>query len=120
MHDMNGLLALRDLNPWCVLVVVNNDGGGIFHTLPVREREPAFTRYFATPHGLDFKKAADLYGLPFHSAGSLQELQRSLEKALEGGAPAIVEVRTRRGPTHDQREAVVRSVVAAVEGLGAP
>ena len=42
---------------------MNNDGGGIFQTLPVREHEPAFSEFFSTPHGLDFGKAAELYGI---------------------------------------------------------
>jgi 2-succinyl-5-enolpyruvyl-6-hydroxy-3-cyclohexene-1-carboxylate synthase len=63
IHDMNGLLSARDHTD-IVFVLVNNDGGGIFHFLPIREFEPAFTRHFATPHGLDFAHAAALYGLP--------------------------------------------------------
>ncbi len=64
LHDMNGLLALRSAKPWVIFVVVNNDGGGIFHTLPVREHEPAFTRFFATPHGLDFGRRRSSMGSP--------------------------------------------------------
>ena len=69
-HDMNGLLATRDRELQVVFVVVDNDGGGIFHMLPIRDFEPAFTPYFATPHGLDFEHAARLYGLPFTDAAN--------------------------------------------------
>jgi 2-succinyl-5-enolpyruvyl-6-hydroxy-3-cyclohexene-1-carboxylate synthase len=118
IHDTNGLLALKDLGPWAVFVVVNNDGGGIFHTLPVREHEPAFSRFFTTPHGLDFAKAAELYGLPFSSADSLESFRTSFGQALGTGRPAIVEVRTHRVGTHAQRRALVEAVVEAVELLG--
>jgi 2-succinyl-5-enolpyruvyl-6-hydroxy-3-cyclohexene-1-carboxylate synthase len=117
-HDMNGLLALRDLRPWVVLVVVNNDGGGIFHTLPVREHEPAFTRLFATPHGLDFRRAADLYDLPHAGTDSLVGFRRVFAEALGTPGPSIVEVRTRREDTHAGRREVVAAVVRAMDRLG--
>jgi len=117
-HDMNGLLALRSLGLPVILVVVNNDGGGIFHTLPIRHHEPAFTRFFATPHGLDFGVAAELYGIPYALAGSLEDFRNAFEGALASGGPGIVEVRTRREATHARRRRLVQEVVDAVEGLG--
>jgi len=117
-HDMNGLLALRDLRPRVVLVVVNNDGGGIFHTLPVREHEPAFTRFFATPHGLDFRRVADLYDLHHAGADSLEGFRRVFAESLGVPGPSIVEVRTRREDTHAVRRDVVAAVVGAMEKLG--
>jgi 2-succinyl-5-enolpyruvyl-6-hydroxy-3-cyclohexene-1-carboxylate synthase len=117
-HDMNGLLALKSLKLPVTLVVVNNDGGGIFHTLPVRHHEPAFTRFFATPHGLDFGKAAELYGIPYSLAGTLKDFETVFAGALVSGAPRVVEVRTRREATHARRRRLVEEVVEAMEGLG--
>jgi 2-succinyl-5-enolpyruvyl-6-hydroxy-3-cyclohexene-1-carboxylate synthase len=117
-HDMNGLLALRSLGLPVTLVVVNNDGGGIFHTLPVREHEPAFTRFFATPHGLDFGKAAELYGIPYSLVGTLEDFQAAFARALASGAPGMVEVRTRREETHARRRRLVEEVVEVMETLG--
>jgi 2-succinyl-5-enolpyruvyl-6-hydroxy-3-cyclohexene-1-carboxylate synthase len=117
-HDMNGLLALKSLGLPVTLVVVNNDGGGIFHTLPIRHHEPAFTRFFATPHGLDFRKAAELHGIPYSLVGTLEDFETVFAGALASGAPALVEVRTRREETHARRRRLIREVVDAVEDLG--
>ncbi len=117
-HDMNGLLALRTLGLRAVFVVINNDGGGIFHTLPVRQHEPAFTRFFATPHGLEFARAAELYGIPHALASDLGQFERALARALEAGGAAIVEVRSDREATHLRRREVVAAVVEAMRGLG--
>ena len=117
---MNGLLALKDLDAWVVLVVVNNDGGGIFHTLPVREHEPAFTRFFVTPHGLNFGKAAELYGIRYRKAATLEDFREEFSEALDYGRPAIVEVRTDREKTHQRRAQIVEDVVKALEGFGSP
>jgi 2-succinyl-5-enolpyruvyl-6-hydroxy-3-cyclohexene-1-carboxylate synthase len=118
LHDMNGLQLLRSLQPGVVLVVVNNDGGGIFHTLPVREFEPAFTRFFVTPHGLDFEKAAGMYGIPYARADSLEDFKEGVSAALESGFPAVVEVRTDRRRTHEARRKLVHAVSGAMAGLG--
>ncbi len=131
-HDMNGLLGVREEGAQVLFVVIHNDGGGIFHMLPIRNHEPQFTPYFATPHGLDFRHAAALYGLPFRrvetrerelesSSGasvSGSTLQRSLTDALdwaEGlGGSALVEVRTDREENRVRREAAVQRIVEAV------
>ena len=81
-HDMNGLLAARDRDLNVVFVLVDNDGGGIFHMLPIRDFEPVFTPYFATPHGLDFRHAARMYGLPFSDAASPPELEEAVAAAV--------------------------------------
>jgi 2-succinyl-5-enolpyruvyl-6-hydroxy-3-cyclohexene-1-carboxylate synthase len=116
-HDMNGLLALKSLNSRVLFVVVNNDGGGIFHTLPIRGHEPAFTQFFATPHGLDFGKVAELYGIPYSRAGSLAEFEEHFSEVLMTDGPSILEVRTRREETHQRRRMVVAAVVEAMDGF---
>jgi 2-succinyl-5-enolpyruvyl-6-hydroxy-3-cyclohexene-1-carboxylate synthase len=119
LHDQNGLLALGGMEPkpWVVFVVVNNDGGGIFHTLPVREYEPAFTRYFATPHGLGFQAVAELHGLEYFLASSEGGVRDAFSQALARGAPAILEIRTDREKTHARRRALVAAVVESVSDL---
>ena len=62
-HDIGGLLAARRLGLPLVIVLLNNDGGGIFHFLPVEREGADFEEHVATPHGLDFAHAAALYGL---------------------------------------------------------
>ena len=63
-HDLNSLALLTDLP--VVVVVVNNDGGGIFHKLPIRDYDDVFDPYFTTPHGRNFEDAAATFDLPYH------------------------------------------------------
>ena len=97
-HDMNGLLASRDRELNVVFVLVDNDGGGIFHMLPIREFEPVFTPYFATPHGLDFRHAARLYGLPFADVATPAELEEAVAAAVGRAGTEVIRVRTDREP----------------------
>ncbi len=95
-HDMNGLLAARDPDLNVVFVVVDNDGGGIFHMLPIRDFEPVFTPYFATPHGLDFQHAARMYGLSFTDVTTPEELEAAVAAAVARPGTEVIRVRTDR------------------------
>jgi 2-succinyl-5-enolpyruvyl-6-hydroxy-3-cyclohexene-1-carboxylate synthase len=95
-HDIGGLLAASRLQLPLTIVLLNNDGGGIFHFLPVAAETDAFEEHVATPHGLDFARAAALYGCAFERPGSLAELRRAVEAAVAGVGTTIIEVRTDR------------------------
>ncbi|MBV9311379.1 MAG: 2-succinyl-5-enolpyruvyl-6-hydroxy-3-cyclohexene-1-carboxylic-acid synthase, partial [Solirubrobacterales bacterium] len=62
LHDIGGLMASSRLGIALTIVVLNNDGGGIFHFLPIAGQEDAFEEHVATPHGLDLGQAAALFG----------------------------------------------------------
>ncbi|HWS44459.1 MAG TPA: 2-succinyl-5-enolpyruvyl-6-hydroxy-3-cyclohexene-1-carboxylic-acid synthase, partial [Acidimicrobiia bacterium] len=62
-HDMNGLLAAKRHAIDATIVLVNNDGGGIFSFLPQAQHPERFEELFGTPHGLNFAAAAAVYGL---------------------------------------------------------
>jgi 2-succinyl-5-enolpyruvyl-6-hydroxy-3-cyclohexene-1-carboxylate synthase len=109
-HDIGGLLAARRLGLALVIVLLNNDGGGIFHFLPVAGETDAFEEHIATPHGLDFADAARLYGTRYVPAASVAELQRAVAGAVEGDQTTIIEVRTDR----EQNVELHRRVAAAV------
>lgn len=115
-HDMNGLLAARDRSLHVVFVVVDNDGGGIFHMLPIRDFEPAFTPYFATPHGLDFRYAARMYGLPFTDVATPGELEEVVEAATARQGTEIVRIRTDREANRRRHETIRERVARRVQG----
>ncbi|MEP9851569.1 2-succinyl-5-enolpyruvyl-6-hydroxy-3-cyclohexene-1-carboxylic-acid synthase [Staphylococcus aureus] len=75
-HDMNGLLMskLNDIN--LNIVLLNNDGGGIFSYLPQKEAaEVYFERLFGTPTGLDFEHTALLYDFTFKRFESIESFK---------------------------------------------
>lgn len=93
-HDMNGLLAVQRCGVPVTIVLLNNDGGGIFQRLPVNQFEPEFTDYFVTAHGLDFSHAAALYGLRYVRADDRDTLQNALHDAVGSASSTLIEVRT--------------------------
>ena len=95
-HDIGGLLSACRLQVPLTIVVLNNDGGGIFHFLAVAGEADAFEEHVATPHGLDFAHAAALYGCRFERPGTVGELKTAVEQSIAGGGTTIIEVRTDR------------------------
>ena len=114
IHDMNGLLSARD-HAQVIFVLINNDGGGIFHFLPIRDFEPAFTRHFAAPHGLDFAHAATLYGVPHERVRTRAQLVASLERGIARGGSGVIEVRTDRERNRRRRRAVCDAVCSLLD-----
>ncbi|GAB2863634.1 2-succinyl-5-enolpyruvyl-6-hydroxy-3-cyclohexene-1-carboxylic-acid synthase [Actinocorallia aurea] len=93
LHDQNGLLiGPREARPDLALVVVNNDGGGIFSLLPQAALRDPFERVFGTPHGTDLERIAAAHGIPH----TLLESAGQLPRALAGDGLRIVEARTDR------------------------
>jgi len=119
-HDMNGLLAvgqhkLRNVT----FIVVNNNGGGIFHRLPIAELDPPFTDLFLTPHGLTFAHAAALYGLRYAQAANARDLELALRKALEDpDGPQLIEINTNSVTDYQQMRALSAAAVAQLEATG--
>ncbi|MCT9930320.1 2-succinyl-5-enolpyruvyl-6-hydroxy-3-cyclohexene-1-carboxylic-acid synthase [Planotetraspora sp. A-T 1434] len=93
LHDQNGLiLGPREPRPDLCLVVVNNDGGGIFSLLPQAALEAPFERVFGTPHGVDLAYVAAAAGVPYTLVSDVEELP----KAIKGEGLRMVEARTDR------------------------
>jgi len=93
-HDVGGLLAARRTGLSLTIVLLNNDGGGIFEFLPIAGERDAFEEHVATPHGLGFAHAAALYGCSYELLGTVAALRAALGHAPSG--TAILEVRTER------------------------
>jgi 2-succinyl-5-enolpyruvyl-6-hydroxy-3-cyclohexene-1-carboxylate synthase len=113
-HDIGGLLAARRLGLALTIVLVNNDGGGIFHFLPVATQSDAFEEHVATPHGLDFAHAAALYGCAHEAPQTPAELREALDRALASSATTIIEVRTDRQQNLKLHRRVAREAAAAL------
>jgi 2-succinyl-5-enolpyruvyl-6-hydroxy-3-cyclohexene-1-carboxylate synthase len=88
-HDMNGLATLRDSGPPVRIVVLNNDGGGIFEFLPQAELvdRDEFEAILGTPLGIEPARVAELHGLRYVLVSDLADLREAA-----GKGPALIEV----------------------------
>lgn len=76
LHDSNGLLGLAARGVDLTIVVLDNDGGGIFSFLPQRTELTGerFERLFGTPHGLDLVAVARSFGVEAAAVDTLEAL----------------------------------------------
>jgi 2-succinyl-5-enolpyruvyl-6-hydroxy-3-cyclohexene-1-carboxylate synthase len=102
-HDMNGLLAVGRCDVDATVVLVNNDGGGIFHLLPIEAHE-TFEGYFRTPHGLDFSPTGDLYGLEFARVTTRDEFGAAFTDSVERDGTQVIEVPFESAESHAVRD----------------
>jgi 2-succinyl-5-enolpyruvyl-6-hydroxy-3-cyclohexene-1-carboxylate synthase len=93
LHDLGGLAALREVSTPVRIVVIDNDGGGIFHFLPQEQALPGeeFESLLGTPRGVDTGRAAALFDLPHHRLESLTDLPTAL-----AAGTGLIEVKTER------------------------
>ncbi len=89
LHDVGGLLSARDASGSLTIVVLDNDGGGIFSFLPIAERaaDPDFETLFRTPHGRDLTRLGPFLDVPFADAPSAELLSKALTESI--GAPGV-------------------------------
>jgi 2-succinyl-5-enolpyruvyl-6-hydroxy-3-cyclohexene-1-carboxylate synthase len=98
-HDMNGLLALGRCGVDATVVLINNDGGGIFHKLPIESFDPPFTEQFRTPHGLDFEPTGDLYDCTFERV-DIEGFRDAYVAATGSPGTTVIEVTTDAEASH--------------------
>lgn len=111
-HDLNALGTAAQLDQPITIVVVHNDGGGIFHFLPQNDpalMDPAtFETYLATPHGTDFLAVAKALGLAAHDVTDGDQLAELIAAPPPG--PRLIQIRTDRA----ENLRLHRSITAAV------
>ena len=137
-HDSNGLLAVDRCDVDVTVVAVNNDGGGIFHKLPIESFDPPFSESFKTPHGLDFEPLSELHGLeyaridarpdaladrgesPAERAGAAaDDVAAAVSRAHEEDGSHLIEVDADAEASHRTRERLAAAVERAVHGESA-
>ncbi|MFF2755423.1 2-succinyl-5-enolpyruvyl-6-hydroxy-3-cyclohexene-1-carboxylic-acid synthase [Psychrobacillus sp. NPDC058041] len=80
LHDMNGLILSRFQPTDLTIVIMNNDGGGIFSYLPQSNETNYFEHLFGTPTGLEFSHIATMYDAQYNSVQSIEELKAVLNE----------------------------------------
>nr|MBA3846990.1 2-succinyl-5-enolpyruvyl-6-hydroxy-3-cyclohexene-1-carboxylic-acid synthase [Planctomycetota bacterium] len=91
------------------IVVINNDGGGIFDFLPVAQ-VAGYERLVRTPHGMRFEHAARQFNLAYHAVRSRDELMEALDLAAVSGVPRLIECLVEPGHAVDRHRALVKAL----------
>jgi 2-succinyl-5-enolpyruvyl-6-hydroxy-3-cyclohexene-1-carboxylate synthase len=94
-YDMNGLLAAMRYKIPLVVVLINNNGGGIFEILPISEYGNVFKKYFVSPHSLDFSTFIKGYGGHYIKVKSWKHFNFALKEAFGLKNFTVLELKTK-------------------------
>jgi 2-succinyl-5-enolpyruvyl-6-hydroxy-3-cyclohexene-1-carboxylate synthase len=115
LHDGNGFLLSPDAERLdLVTVVVDNDGGGIFHLLPQAAYPGSFERVFGTPHGRDLGHLARLHDLAYAPVERAADVPGLVTDAHAAGGRHLIHVRTDRVENAELHRRLQRVVAEAL------
>ena len=109
LHDLTGLIGNSSAN--LRIIAINNDGGGIFSTLP-QAGVAGFETVFGTPHGLDLEKVASGLGISAKTISSFAELTSELAKPISGISVLVCQM-----PSRDANAANLKAIVSNLESI---
>ena len=95
LHDTNGFLIRNKFVGHLTILLINNNGGGIFEMLPIANFEPPFEEFFGTPQDIDFAQLCATYNVPYELISSWEELRERLNPLPTTGI-RVLELRTNR------------------------
>lgn len=100
LHDTNGFLIRQHFQGHLTIVLLNNEGGGIFGMLPIAQFDPPFDEFFRTPQNLNFAHLCQTYGIEHQLITSWEHLQSCLNPLPKTGIRVLEVPCDRRYDTH--------------------
>lgn len=95
LHDTNGFLLGNKLIGHLTIILINNNGGGIFEMLPIAQFDPPFEDFFATPQNINFAQLCATYGVEYHQIQTWKDLIQKINPLPTQGI-RLLEVKTDR------------------------
>ena len=125
LHDLNALVAARLHGLSATIVLVNNDGGGIFSFLPQAEAAAAvpgsglpehYEELFGTPHGIDLAPIVRALGGE-HRLVTDRDLDAAIRDSVVRPGVRVLELRTDRARNLELHRDLAVTVRRALDGL---
>jgi len=116
LHDLNALYYARSATYPVTLVVINNDGGGIFSFLSFAGSAEHFEQVFGTPHGLTFRAAAEQFGWAYEKPARAVAWRTAYTRMAQSGRSGILEITSDRQANVAAHRALQAKMVSALEG----
>jgi len=114
LHDLNSLALVNESKFPVTIVILNNDGGGIFSFLPVAEIGNAFEKFFGTPHGLSFEKSAGQFGISYFHPKTAGDFKRIYSNTQKKKNSSIIEIATSRKANWELHQKMAHKIKAVL------
>jgi 2-succinyl-5-enolpyruvyl-6-hydroxy-3-cyclohexene-1-carboxylate synthase len=109
------LLAAKKYNISLTVILLNNDGGGIFDLLPISKFEDTFEEFFGTSHGLDFAPIISAYSCEHMLIQDWQDFRDRLTSSLSAKGTQVLEIRSDRKRNKELHFAIWNKVIASCD-----
>ncbi|MEH2319249.1 2-succinyl-5-enolpyruvyl-6-hydroxy-3-cyclohexene-1-carboxylic-acid synthase [Nostoc sp.] len=113
LHDTNGFLIRNKFIGHLTIVLINNNGGGIFEMLAIAKFDPPFEEFFGTPQDIDFAQLCATYNVQHELITSWEQLQQKLNLLLATGI-RVLELQTNRKLDAQWRQDNLRKFAADI------
>ena len=114
-YDLNGLLAAKQYNISLTVILLNNDGGGIFDFLPISQYENVFEEFFGTSHGLDFAPIVTAYDCEHVLIQDWQDFRDRFTDSLNAKGTQVLEIRSDRKRNKELHLAIWNQVIESCD-----
>jgi 2-succinyl-5-enolpyruvyl-6-hydroxy-3-cyclohexene-1-carboxylate synthase len=108
LYDLNSLQLLTQSHKPLVIILLNNDGGGIFNLLPVPVEQQQ--KYYQLPHGLTFQKTCEQFSINYSQPTSFSEFKSEYAKASQQNKSTLIEVCTSNQLTATQLQVIKEQI----------
>lgn len=112
-HDLSSLLNAKTKYISLTIILINNEGGGLFNFLPISEEKDVFKKYFLTPVNLDFEKIIKTFGLDYKLVKTSTQLKIAINRLSD--IPQVIEIKTDAVKSLQKRKDYWNSVVKEVD-----
>lgn len=116
-HDLNGLIAAKLYELNITILLINNNGGGIFSFLPQAEQPKHFEMLFGTPLDLDFSHAVKMYGGTFISVDDWDHYEQAFNQSMGQKGLHVIEISTARDRNLTEHRDLWNSVSREIRDL---
>lgn len=110
LHDLNALAIAVKYSIPIIIFVINNNGGGIFETLPIADKSEKFREFFITPNNLNFSDITQAFGIDYKQIRQRDDLPLFLQNVSNRKSPIVIEVKTNAVKSAEIRNKYVNEV----------
>jgi len=114
-HDINTLLTAQIYQINLTIILLNNDGGSIFHYLPISHYNPPFQEFFLTPHGLNFAQIIPAFGCAYQPIHDRQQLHQEISLIPHRTGTKVLEIRLDRCQSYALHHQLWQKVVEVLQ-----
>lgn len=93
IHDLNSLFILKSINLPVIIILINNNGSGIFSFLDISSYKDIFEKYFAVPHNVAcFRDLCSFVGISYFMPKNQKEFLETYKNCIDRCEPAVIEI----------------------------